>query len=134
VNILLDTNVLISAFIAHGTCHEVFEHVAVEHCLVTSDYILDEFAAKMCAKFGYTRREAAEARDLIRGKAYLVSPVAVALRRKVDPDDLAVLGTAIAGECDCMVTGDKGLLRLTSIAGIPILAPHEFWRWETRRD
>ncbi len=130
MNVLLDTNVIISAFIAHGTCHEVFEHVALEHRLVTSDYILGEFAEKMCTKFGFTPKEAGNARDLIRTKAEIVEPAAVGLRRKIDPDDLAVLGTAIAGACDCVVTGDKELLRLGTVGGIPILAPHEFWRWE----
>ena len=132
MNILLDTNVLISAFIGHGTCHEVFEHVAIEHCLIASDYILDEFADTMVEKFGFTRREATDAGDVIRLRAEIVEPASVRLRRKIDPDDLPVLGTAVAAGCDCIITGDKELLRLACVGAIPILAPADFWEWEAR--
>ena len=130
MRILLDTNVLISAFIAHGTCHEVFEHVAIEHQLIVSDYILDEFAETMVEKFDFTHREAADARNLIRGRARVVKPISLRLRQRIDPDDLPVLGTAIAATCDCMITGDKELLRLDAVEGIPVLAPGAFWKWE----
>jgi predicted nucleic acid-binding protein len=48
----------------------------------------------------------------------------------VDPDDLPVLGTAVAGLCHCLVTGDKELLSLKTVEGIPIIAPSSFWRFE----
>jgi len=54
-------------------------------------------------------------------------------RRRIDPRDVPILGTAIAGACACLVTGDKELLRLGAIAGIPILGPADFWEWEAKR-
>jgi predicted nucleic acid-binding protein len=39
-----------------------------------------------------------------------------------DPDDDVVLGTAVAGRCDAIVTGDKDLLDLTG-----------YWRGQVRR-
>jgi predicted nucleic acid-binding protein len=45
------------------------------------------------------------------------------------PDDNVILTTAIAGEVDLLVTGDKsGLLELKSISGIPIVTPREALR------
>lgn len=51
MKILLDTNVLIAALIARGVCHELLEHCARRHKLVTSDFILDEVRNKLIQKF-----------------------------------------------------------------------------------
>ena len=51
MRVLLDTNVLIAAFIAHGFCHELLEHCARQHTLVTSDFVLGEFRDKLTDKF-----------------------------------------------------------------------------------
>jgi predicted nucleic acid-binding protein len=40
-----------------------------------------------------------------------------------DSNDLAVLGTAVAGHADLLVSGDKDLLVLREHAGIPIVTP-----------
>jgi len=37
---VLDTNVLIAAFISSGTCHEILEHVIRNHELALSDFIV----------------------------------------------------------------------------------------------
>jgi putative PIN family toxin of toxin-antitoxin system len=43
-----------------------------------------------------------------------------------DAEDDIVLGTAVAGNADVIVTGDKGLLRLHPFRGIAILTASEF--------
>jgi uncharacterized protein len=42
VKILLDTNILIAALIARGTCNELLEYCTVRHRLYTSEFILNE--------------------------------------------------------------------------------------------
>jgi len=43
-----------------------------------------------------------------------------------DPEDNIILGTAIAGQADLLVSGDKKhLLPLERVQGIPILSPRE---------
>jgi len=44
-----------------------------------------------------------------------------------DPKDITVLGLAIAGRPDCLVSGDEDLLVLGRIEGIPILSPRDFY-------
>lgn len=44
-----------------------------------------------------------------------------------NPDDVAVLGLAVASEADGIVTGDKDLLDLKEYGSIPILTPRGFW-------
>lgn len=43
-----------------------------------------------------------------------------------DEEDDRVLGTAVAGRADLIVTGDKGLLALGSFVGIPIVTARTF--------
>ena len=43
-----------------------------------------------------------------------------------DPDDDVVLGTALAGRADCIVTGDQDLLVLDPFQGIRVRAPAAF--------
>lgn len=135
MRVTLDTNVLIAAFIAKGTCHEVFEDVVRHHQLVLSDYILDEFTAKMTEKFGFSRKEAREAKALLSEKVLLVRPiepieVEAPTGIDIEADDLPILGTAASGKCHCLATGEKKLLELGAIDEIPILKPGDFWRME----
>jgi len=54
---VLDTNVLIAAFITSGICHEIFEHIIRNHQLVLSDFIVNEFRNKLLTKFHYDENE-----------------------------------------------------------------------------
>jgi predicted nucleic acid-binding protein len=56
----------------------------------------------------------------------IVTPVALASPVSRDPDDDNILATAVAGSCDCIITGDKDLLVLKQFEGIKILSPREF--------
>jgi uncharacterized protein len=66
VRIVLDTNVLITAFIARGTCHQLLEHCIRNHDLITSQFILDEIREKLVEKFKYTSETADEVVRLLR--------------------------------------------------------------------
>jgi putative PIN family toxin of toxin-antitoxin system len=127
MKVVLDTNVLLAAFIAHGTCHEVVEHCAIHHDIILSRFILDEMRDKLANKFNFTDREAMDAAELMASRATIVTPQK--LERPVcrDTDDDAILGTAIAGACACIVTGDKDLLVLKHYHGIRIVTPSDFW-------
>ena len=43
-----------------------------------------------------------------------------------DPDDDKLLETALMGEADCLVTGDRDLLEMSPFNDIPILTPADF--------
>ena len=50
-----------------------------------------------------------------------------------DPDDDAILGTAVAGNADCIVTGDSDLLVLERFQDVDIISPSEFAEYEVGR-
>lgn len=133
MRVLLDTNVLIAAFVARGVCADLLEYCVIQHRLVTSRSILDEFEEKLVSKFGASRAEARQAQDLLAEQMELVKtgPLDEPVCR--DPDDDVVLATAWAGQCGCLVTGDKDLPEIKIFHGIPILSPRGFWGWEAMK-
>jgi len=64
---------------------------------------------------------------LLESECIKVQPASVPKKACRDPDDLMVLGTALAGEADAIVTGDKDLLVLDTFESIPILSPRAFY-------
>jgi predicted nucleic acid-binding protein len=92
-----------------------------------SDYILDEFAEHYVGKFKATRRQAALVVATLRKHAEIVVPEPVSQDALDDVDDLPVLGTAVAGKADYLVTGDKQLRKLGNSQRVAIVTPREFY-------
>ena len=130
MRVVLDTNVVIAAFIARGQCHELLEHTARTHTLYTSEFLLGEFREKLLVKFKAPPAAAEAALSLQRSRMRVVVPETLPEPVCRDPDDDQVLALALAAEADCLVTGDKDLLTLDTFRGIPIRAPAAFWRFE----
>lgn len=123
MRLVFDTNVLFAAHIARGTCAALYQEALMATTLLTSDHILDEFAEKLVAKAGMDSTEAERTRMEVAQDCILVGiePLPEPVCR--DPDDDAILATALAAKADLLVTGDKDLLVLGTYAGIPIVTP-----------
>lgn len=133
MRLLLDANVLIAAFVARGVCAELLEHCVREHELVTSAAILEEVRRNLVAKIKATAAQANQTVKLLRTRLEVVEPVALDSPVCRDPDDDVVLGTAIAGRCQAIVTGDRDLLDLVTHRDIAIVSPRAFWSFESQR-
>lgn len=125
MRIVLDTNVLLAAFATHGLCEALLEACLVGHDLVTSEHILHELQRNLTGKFRIPERRASELVAFVREHAEKVVPAAPPASVPADVEDLPVLGTAVAGRCDLLVTGDAELVALGSIEGIPIVTPRD---------
>ena len=78
------------------------------------------------AKFRHTPAEADEAMGIIRGAARVVE-ITGGLRVVPDnPDDDKFIETAQVGDADLIVSGDRHLLGLGSVAGVPVATAREF--------
>jgi putative PIN family toxin of toxin-antitoxin system len=130
MRLVLDTNVLIAAFISHGVCNELFEHCVLNHEVVLSKFIFDELKGKLIGKFKFSAREASGVVRLVKSRSTVVttSPLSPTICR--DPDDDNIIATAMAGRCTCIITGDKDLLDLKRVNGIQVLSPGSFWQFE----
>ncbi len=126
MKIVLDTNVLIAALIARGVCHELLEHCVLRHTLLTSDFILEETREKLIEEFDYPAELAGEAVTVLRSRMKVVPASKLDSPVCRDPDDDNVLAAALSAHCDCIITGDKGLLVLKAYEGIDIFSPRHF--------
>lgn len=128
MRIVLDTNVLVSALITKGTppdrLYNAWKKKQFE--LVTSVWQLQELSGVLNRpklqhyltdlSLPQLISELSENSDVMTDlPTVLLSP---------DPKDNPILATAIAGDADYLVTGDKrDLLSLIDVQGIPIITP-----------
>lgn len=127
MKIVLDSNVLISAFGSHGLCESLMQTCLERHDLFTSEHLLRETAEHLADKYRMKKEPIAEIIELLREESTLVEAAGVPADACRDPDDLPVLGTAQAAEADYLVTGDKDLLVLLRFGKTEIVTPRQFY-------
>ena len=130
VRILLDTNVLVSGLISgDGPPRQLLWHWQSERFdLVTSI----EQIAELARVVGYAHlrkriepRIAARTIKTMAVVGHVVQDVPT-VDYSPDPDDNVIIGTAIAGGADMIVSGDKrDMLALAEVEGIPIVSARD---------
>jgi putative PIN family toxin of toxin-antitoxin system len=126
MKIVLDANVIIAAFAARGLCETIMEVCLSEHEIVLGDDLFDEILRNLRHKIKLPPGVVDNIGALLREHSTISIPVPLASDVCRDPDDVKVLGLAVASNADYIVTGDKDLLVLKSFQGIPILNPRSF--------
>ncbi|HYU57061.1 MAG TPA: putative toxin-antitoxin system toxin component, PIN family [Actinomycetota bacterium] len=128
MRVLLDTNVLISAFIFPGGAPEAVYRMALRGRIevVTSATLLAEFGRVLVGKFGWDEARADRAVVQVARVAEVVDPQERVAVVTADPADDRVLEAALEGAATAIVSGDRHLLRLGSWRGIAIVDPATF--------
>jgi len=126
VKVFLDTNVLASALTTRGLCAELFEVVLQSHELLTSDPVLRELERILPGKLGQSEEVTKGFINLLHTHALLVT-TEHPFPSLPDPDDEPIVASALAGNANVFVTGDKALLQLQSVEHLPIISPRNFW-------
>jgi putative PIN family toxin of toxin-antitoxin system len=127
LRIVLDANVLLAGIATHGICEGLLAICFRDHSVVLSNYILDELAEHYVGKFKANREQAAIVVETLRKQSEVVEPTALRSEAFADVDDLPVLGTAVAGQAEFLVTGDHQLAELGVFQGVTILSPRSFY-------
>lgn len=135
MKIVADVNVIVSATIAPlgmpRSIMTAWREGRVE--LVTSDGIIAEIEQKLrssriSGKYGLTEDDIRTAIAILRTQAQVVAiPLQGISSVTGDPEDDYVLATAVQGQVDYLVTGDKELLDLGRYEGVKILSPRQFF-------
>lgn len=129
MRVVLDSSVLIAASISRaGVCAELLEDLLTHHELVISDFITEELTRKLRDKFKFPARDIRELQHFLSKTAINVAPADLPKDVCRDPADIPVLGTAVAGKVNLLITVDKDLLTIGSYEGIAIIKPGEFWK------
>jgi len=130
MRVVLDTNVLVAAFVARGVCSDVFERVIEGHELVLSIHALNELERVMRDKLGFDGTRVDRAVALLHRVGRIVEPGPLQAPICRDKDDDAVLALALSSGATCLVTGDDDLLVLKAFEGLPIITPRAFLTFE----
>ena len=80
----------------------------------------------MRRKFRWPESNIAEAIEILRAMTELVVPAVILDVVKDDPDDNKILECAQSAHSECILTGDRDLLRLQRYDSMPIMTVSEF--------
>ena len=128
MRVALDSSVLIAAHVARaGTCAELLEDGLRRHTLVLSAHILGEVRRKLTLKFLFPEALIDQVLQSLTNAATLAEPAVLPPDACRDPADIPVLGTAVAGDADFLVSVDNDLLDLRQYGTVAIIRPGEFW-------
>jgi uncharacterized protein len=120
--VVIDTNVLVSAFINNGKPRKLLLKLLEEHTVILSSQMLAELADVLSRdKFFVTSSQVDRFISVLVRKTKIVSVDSSFKVILEDPDDDIVLNTALSGKADYIVTGDKHLLSLRKFEKIEVL-------------
>lgn len=127
MRLVVDTNVLVSAFLWQGTPGRLIELAGEKECqLFTSRVLIDELAEvlqrkKLTKPVQATGLTAAQMLRNYQKLATTITARRLAQQVARDVDDDAVLACALAAQADLIVSGDDDLLVLKQFQGIRIV-------------
>jgi len=127
VKVFLDTNVLVSAYMARGLCADLLRHILAEHELLTGEVNLAELRRVLAERFHAPPALVAAVDAELRDNTIIPRPGRPSPLPIRDPDDRWVLASAVDGQADMLVTGDKDLLTVADTSPIPIVDPRGCW-------
>ena len=125
---VLDTNVLVAAFLTEGICARLLTRARKRDFeLVLCSAIVREFESVLKRKFSVVSHEIAEAAAILSEAASEIREEAISMPRVCrDPDDDLILVCAQESRAEYLVTGDEDLLVLRSFNAIKIMRPRDF--------
>ena len=125
MRVVLDTNVLVSAFVFPGGAPEQVYRRALEgrSSLATSRPLLSELGRLLTEKFGWESTHAEEAVSQLLRIGVVVDPTGQIADIADDPADNRVLEAAAESNAEVIVSGDRHLLTLGTWRGIRVLTP-----------
>ena len=129
MKIVLDSNVIIAAFATKGLCSKIFEFCILTQEIVISEYILNEIERNLLEKLKMPAEKVKERIEFIKSIAKVVFPVKIEESVCNDETDQPIIGTAVAGGAEVIVTGDADLIEIQEYKGIKFLKPRDFWNF-----
>ena len=127
MRVFLDTNVLVSAVATRGLCADVLREILVSHQLVVSAPLIAELKSILHSKIGAPQEIISDFVKLMTQDSILSENTNLTNIDINDKDDILILSTALNGNVELFVTGDKELLELGKIQSMRIVSPRKFW-------
>jgi len=129
VRLVLDTNILLSALLTRGTSPDLLYQAwrRGDFEVVSSAAQIEEVVRVLGYPHLRERVRGTEAAILVDGLKNLATLAEYLPDIQVsrDADDDKILATALAGQADYLVSGDKDLLSLPETCGVKIVTPRD---------
>ncbi len=133
MRVLLDTNVIFSAFATRGLAQAVFELCLERHTIIISEGILSELAVHLGKKLRMPNGNVQMITDYLRESCFLGEETSIENGACRDDKDIPILGLAKKMRPDFIITGDMDLLVLRRYLNTSIVTPRGFWEKERKR-
>jgi len=127
MRVFLDTNVLVSAVATRGLCADVLREILVSHQLVISAPLIAELKNILHIKIGIPQEILSDFVEILKQDSILSEDTKLTDIHINDRDDILILSTALNGNAELFVTGDKELLELGKTQSMRIVSPRKFW-------
>jgi len=127
MKVILDTNVIFSAFAARGLANAVFELCLDKHTIIISEHILSELQGSLQKKLKMPRDKVQLIIEYFREFCIISDFKKLDRRICRDIDDVKILGLSEMTKPDYIITGDVDLLAFKEHRAVPIITPREFW-------
>ena len=133
MKIVVDTNVLISAFLTEGTSKDVLDVVLSKGFCVLSGYILEEFRETLGSKkFDHPKAVIEGFVGYLSKYSTLTDEDPKIQVKCPDPDDQKILALCQTVNADLLITGDAQLLAMERTGATLIIRPNQFWEAITK--
>ena len=131
IRAVLDTNTLASGLIDNGGAPRQIINRWLDDSfeLVLSKHILDELDRTLMKPYFQSAAStvwSTTLRHRLRTHALFVETTGSLRGVASHPEDDPVVETAVTGQADCLVTGDRQLRKLNGFRGLAIVSPFEF--------
>ena len=132
IRVVIDTNVWLSALLWGGQPSLIIQLIERKHIqAISSENILTELTGilqktKLQNRLNQLKFSANEVVVVAKRLMTLVAIEEVIIPELRDPKDQMILATAIFGDAQIVISGDKDLLVLHPYGSISILSPQEF--------
>jgi len=126
MKIVIDTNVILSAFLTQGLSSRVLDITIDKHNIFISQWIIDEVSDKLKNKFNIPSNSLSQTLNFIKSVFNIINPEGPLPEICRDKDDNNILHLAKYVKADIIITGDKDLLILKKYNNIAIVNPREF--------
>lgn len=128
MRVVIDTNVLVSGLLSpHGKCGEIIRMVSAAKVIPCYDArILSEYMEVLRRpKFPFREEEITSLIDFIEHQTPVVASSPL-LKSLPDSEDETFLEVALAGQAECLVTGNQSHFPPKLRQGMIVLSPAEF--------
>ena len=124
MKIFVDTNVWLAGRFGRGLCADLLaELIETDADLLLDSRVLDEFRRVARTKFGVAPPVLERVERFFNKYTHIVPAADKATAGVPDPDDAWIIAAALEAKADLFVTGDKALLELGAVDGLPLVTP-----------